>query len=770
MTLNKRISLLILPVLIVGYMIAVIGVYNTQKKSIIALEERTLSLQVAELTGLFEKYTNVAEGFIDSLLYSSSLQNYFSSQDKQFKALALEKGLANSIRELNSLSSDYFSVALIRPQGKVEYYYENSIDPFSYISNYQIKKAREVFDSNQSGWAEVYDTLGGTHMLFIRIIDQNTFKTPIDFSIDSSIAIVVEVNPSLFDNKIKDHMSEGLVYQWFDEEHSGDHHSGEYLVIHSPVAFGSLSLGVPEKLLAEKLNKLKLSLFLSFVLIAVLSYLSLIYLIQRYITGPIRTLEKELSNVRLEGGDGFVASVAEDEVGRLSRAFSRLYDSLDQSYRLTKELAEKDTLTKLHNRRMFHNAVEKMLKRSELSGTRTAIYYIDIDNFKFVNDTYGHTMGDLLLKEFAERLSLVVRASDQVAPQFGVNDTSARLAGDEFAVVTSGLKDELDASGLANRILEICEHGFTCDEGVFPVSLSIGVAVYPDDGVSTDELVNNADAAMYEAKKAGKNQISFYSEELADKSRRKYAVEFGMKHLNASELELVYMPAFNVDEKETICSVEAGIRWNSPVLGNVLPSEFLPIAEGSSQYEKIDIWVVERVFKDSRALIDHFGGALRISFKVSAVQLVSKSFIKVISQLIAKYKINPQNFEIEITEIFDMDKMKDEIGLLFLLKDLGFKLALVDFGAGFTSIMQLIEYPVEIVKLDKIFVSSLLVQGRKEKAIALIEFCKVQGLEVTAKGVESDDQVNTFKEAGCKRLQGPYYTEPMSLEMLLSHY
>ncbi len=771
MTLNKRISLLILPVLIVGYLVAVIGVYSTQKQSIIDLEERTLDLQVTELTAIFEKYTNVAASFIDSLLYNSSLNNYFSSQDKHFKALALGKGLENSIKDLNSLSSDYFSVALIRPQGKVEYYYENSTDPFSDISSYQVKMVRDAFEAKQAEWAEMHGALGESNMLFVRIIDQNTFKAPINFSSESSIAIVVEVSPALFNKRIKKQISKGLMYQWFDQEHSGSHHVAESLVVHAQVAFGSLSLGVPEKLLAQKFNKLKLSLFISFVLIAVLSYFSLIYLIQRYVTGPIRRLEKELSSVNVEDENGFVASVSQDEIGGLSRTFSRLYDSLDQSYRLTKELAEKDTLTKLYNRRMFSNAVDKMIESSEFSGTKTALYYIDIDNFKFVNDTYGHTMGDLLLKAFAERLSLAVRATDQVFPSYDINDSSsARLAGDEFAVVICGLSDELHASGLADRILAICQNGFTCDEGTFPVSLSIGVAIFPDDALTKEDLVNNADAAMYEAKKAGKNRISFYSRELAAKSRRKYAVELEFKNLNTEELELVYIPDFNVEEFESICSVEALIRWQSPLLGAVLPSEFLPIIEGSSQYEKIDAWVIERVFRDSKKIIEHFKGALRISFKVSAVQLVSKSFIATISKLIVKYQVDPQFFEIEITETFDMDKMKDDIGLLFLLKDLGFKLALVDFGAGYTSIMQLIEYPVDVVKLDKTFVASLLIPARRDKAFSLIEFCKVQGFEVTAKGIESAEQVSVLKQAGCKRLQGLYYAEAMSLDKILSQY
>jgi diguanylate cyclase (GGDEF)-like protein len=768
--LNKRVSALILPVLIVGYLIAVLGVYNTQKQSIIDLEKRTLDLQVTELTALFEKYTNVAEGFVDSLLYSSSLQNYFSNNDEQFKALALEKGLENSIKELNTLSGNYFSVALIRPNGKVEYYYENSIDPFSETSGYQIDKVRDAFEAKEPDWADMHGDLGDSHMIFVRIIDQNTFKPPIDFSTESSIAIVVEVSPTLFDKRIKEQMSKGLNYQWFGGNHAGKHHITESLVVHSPVAFGSLSLGLPEALLDQKFNKLKLSLFIGFVLIAVLSYFSLTYLIRRYVTGPIHQLEIELSNVNVDEGNGFIASTSQDEIGGLSRTFSTLYDSLDQSYRLTKELAEKDTLTKLYNRRMFHDAVEKMIQKSEISDTKTALYYIDIDNFKFVNDTYGHTMGDVLLKVFSERLMLAAKTTDEVVPHCNISEASARLAGDEFAVVISGLKDVLDASALAERILAICHNGFICEEGTFPVSLSVGMAIYPDDGLSTDVLVNNADAAMYEAKKAGKNRISFYSEELAARSRRKYAVELELKRLNTSELSLVYMPTFNVEKLESICSVEALIRWHSPVLGAVLPSEFLPITEGSSQYEKIDAWVIEHVFKDAKSIIEYFDDSFRISFKISAVQLVSKSFISTISKLIIKYQVNPKCFEIEITETFDMDRMKDDIGLLFLLKDLGFKLALVDFGAGYTSIMQLIEYPVDIVKLDEIFVTSLLIRERREKAFSLIEFCKAQGFEITAKGVESAEQASVLKQAGCKRLQGLYYAKPMSLDKLLSQY
>ena len=771
MTLNKRVSLLILPVLIVGYLIAVFGVYYTQKASIIELEERSVDLQVTELSGVFTQYTNIAQSFMESLLFNNNLHNYFSTGDKLFKALSLEKGLQSSIKELNTLSSDYFSVGLVRQSGAVDYYYENSYNPFSEMSAHQIKAVEQAFSDRVSEWSEVYDEQGKSRILLIRIIDQNTFKPPVDFKIDSNIALVVTVESTLFDNKVADLLSKELIFSWFEKNHDPSNHKhAGLLTIHASGTYGTLAVSMPDDLLQKKLNQLKLSLFLSFIVIALLSYFSLIYLINRYITGPIRALEKDLYNVSADHLQGFVASESQDEIGGLSRTFSKLYDSLNQSYRLTKELAEKDSLTKLYNRRMFQTSVEKMISRADYDGVKAALYYIDIDNFKFVNDTYGHAMGDLLLQVFAERLTAVVRGTDQVVSHCGISDASARLAGDEFAVIISGLTDEVDADRLARRILDICSDGFVCEQNTFPVSLSIGVAFFPMDGANSEELITNADAAMYEAKIAGKNRVSFYSQHIAAKSRWKYAIELELKHLNMSELELLYRPVFDAEAFALICSVEVLIRWYSPTLGLVSPADFIPIAESSGQYEKIDIWLIEHAFMDFSRIHQHFKGVIRISIKISTAQLTSRSFITTLSKLISQYQIDPQYFEFEITESFNADRKLNDIELLFLLKDLGFKLALVDFGTGVTSIMQLVDYPVDIVTLDKTFTADLLDETRRDKLLSLISFCQSQGFDITAKGVECERQAAILKSAGCKRLQGSYYAEPMSLKALLAQF
>lgn len=772
MKLNKRVSLLILPVLIIGYLIAVLGVYHTQKASVVALEKRTIDLQATELSSILKQYTNVAESFMEALLYNNSLHNYFSSRDKVFKALSLEKGLENSIKDSNALSSDYFSVALIRSGGSVEYYYENSFNPFSEISDYHVLKAHEAFQERQSEWTQVYEEQGSSRIILIRIIDQNTFKPPVAFADESNIAIVVAVEPTLFNKKMADHLSKGLLVQWSEKQNasSGNHQDEGFLTAYANGSYGTLSVSMPDELLQKKLDKLRLSLLISFIVITLVSYITLIFLINRYVTGPIRKLEHDLFSVCEDENTGFVASESQDEIGGLSRTFSQLYDSLDQSYRLTKELAEKDTLTKLYNRRMFQNAVDKMISRAEYEEVKAALFYIDIDNFKFVNDTYGHSMGDILLQAFSERLNAVVRGTDKIISHCDLSDTSARLAGDEFAVIISGLTDDMDANSLAGRILNICSDGFACEQGVFPVSLSIGVAIFPSDGANTEALINNADAAMYEAKIAGKNRISFYSQDLAAKSRRKYAIDLELTHLNMSELELLYRPVFNTEARESICSIETLISWNSPSLGKVSPSEFIPIAESNGQYEKIDTWVIERAFMDFTRINQHFKNDVHVSIKISSMQLTSKSFIKTLSTLIDRYQIVPKFFEFEIAEAFNTDRKSVDIRLLFLLKDLGFRLALVDFGTGFTSIMQLVEYPIDIVTLDKTFTANLLDETRREKLLSLLDFCRSQGFDITAKGVESEEQAAVLKAVGCGRLQGDYYAKPMPISALLAQF
>ncbi len=762
MKLNKRVSYLIFPVLLCSYLVVALGVYSTQKNGVIQLERRSLDLHLAEANAVIERYLLVTNSFINSLLHSNSLINYFNSSDKHFKALSLEKGLKSSIDDLNRLRSDFWSIALIRSSGSVEYYYEDSLDPFVSISDDQVEKVVELFKDKQAFYKSIYDK-DQNKILMVRIIDQYTFKTPIDFDNSTSVAIAIIVDPTAFKEKLEDLKVAGLLVDWPVMSVEADSDISSYLPVSN---LGHLRISASEERIQGKLNTLKFNLAFGFILVTFASYLILMFLIGQYVTGPIKKLQQKLSQVNLEKGVNFKPSGMKDEIGELSRTFNKLYESLIASYTLTKELAEKDTLTKLYNRRFFQEKIEEEVISASAQKRSLTLLYLDIDNFKYVNDSYGHDVGDLLLQEFSQHLEREVC----LLRVEGYNNYLSRLAGDEFSILISSIQDREEIESVCQRLLNICPAGFTIGSTTYPISLSIGVAFFPDSGSSVDTLMKHADEAMYDAKGTGKNKVSFYTEALQQKSKNEKVLEVALRQLDLSDLSLLYMPVFTSEAFERVYAVEALLRWDSPDLGPLLPEDFMSVAEGMGLFEEIDAWVIEQVFKDFPSIGSRLGDDIRVCINISSAQLSSLSFMATLSKLMCQYKIDSRSFELEISESFSGYTRHKDTGLMKMLKDLGFRLSLDDFGAGHISVAQLVEYPIDCVKLNSHFVDNLSDDIKRDRILELIKFCRSQGLDVVAEGVENSAQVELLKTAGCSGLEGYYFSQPMCLSALLNRY
>ncbi len=762
MKLNKRVSYLIFPVLLCSYLVVALGVYSTQKNGVFQLEKRSLDLHLAESNAIIERYLLVTNSFINSLLHSNSLMNYFNSNDKHFKALSLEKGLKSSIDDLNRLRSDFWSIALIRSSGSVEYYYEDSLDPFASISDEKIAKVVELFKNKKDFYKSIYDK-EHNKILMVRIIDQYTFKTPVDFDNSTSVAIAIIVDPTAFKEKLEDLKTAGLLVDWPDISKGSESGVSSYLPVST---IGHLRISASEERIQDKLNTLKFNLAIGFILVTFASYLILMFLIGQYVTGPIKKLQRKLSQVNLEKGLNFRPSGKQDEIGELSRTFNKLYESLIASYSLTKELAERDPLTKLYNRRFFQEKIEEEIAQANLDKRGLVLLYLDIDNFKYVNDSYGHDVGDLLLQSFSRYLEREISLLN--VP--GYNNYLSRLAGDEFSVLISSIQDRAEIELACKRLLNICPAGFTIGTTTYPISLSIGVAFFPDSGNSVDDLMKYADEAMYDAKGTGKNKVSFYTEALQQKSQNEKVLDIALRQLDLSDLSLLYMPVFTTEAFETVYAVEALLRWDSPDLGPLLPEDFMSAVEGMGLFEEIDAWVIEQVFKDFPSIKSRLGDDIRVCINISSAQLSSLSFMATLSKLMCQYEVDSRSFELEISESFSGYTRHKDTGLMKMLKDLGFRLSLDDFGAGHISVAQLVEYPIDCVKLNSHFVDNLSDEMKRDRILGLIKFCRSQGLDVVAEGVETSAQVELLKEAGCSGLEGYYFSQPMSLSALLNRY
>ncbi|WOI36842.1 EAL domain-containing protein [Alteromonas sp. CI.11.F.A3] len=432
-----------------------------------------------------------------------------------------------------------------------------------------------------------------------------------------------------------------------------------------------------------------------------------------------------------------------------------------------RKMAYYDTLTGLPNRWSFKTNLERLLSRAEKDKQRVGLLYIDLDNFKQVNDQYGHEAGDRLLLEFSERLWEEIRPTDQLLkPQ---TESLARLAGDEFVVLLRNIKAPLDASVVATRILNIFDGGFKVDDVTHMIYASIGIAVYPDDATDPSTLLHHADAAMYDAKHNGRNCFKFFTQEIADTLRQRQRIEKGLRQaLNEAHFSLVYMPIFDCNDN-TIVAVEVLLRCQSPELEGVGPDHFIPVAETTGLIKEIDLWVIDNAFQALATLQKEHLFKGQICINISGVELHNDAFPAQVKNLLERYNIAPESVELEVTETAFVADDVSALNTLKALDELGVSLALDDFGTGYTAFSQLIHYPADCLKIDRSFVNDLFSEreARNKMVMIIQNLAKLYDLRVIAEGVETEAQMTYLRENGCDWAQGYYLSRPLPWDNLL---
>ncbi len=465
----------------------------------------------------------------------------------------------------------------------------------------------------------------------------------------------------------------------------------------------------------------------------------------------------------------YTCSVVNDDKGEPAR---RIYAAQNITERRRAEkriryLARIDPLTKIPNRMQFQHLLQRGIARARRSGKSLCLFYIDIDYFKEINDTFGHLAGDTTLETVAERLIAAL-------PKHSV---IGRLAGDEFAVVVDGLgpneKGIVETSELAQKLLNrLADPFFVQGHEVF-MTASMGVAYYPKDAPNVIDLIRNADAALYHAKKSGGNLFSFYApimneasvERLMTKSKLKRAFE-------RDELLVHYQPKYNLETGE-VFGAEALVRWESPDRGLILPSDFIPIAEDSNLIIEIGEWVLDKVCEDFRLWQRSVSSPGRVSVNLSLKQLRQLNFISRISSILRGHEVSPTSLELEITETTLMENPERTIKMLDQLYSLGLHLAIDDFGTGYSSLSALQQFPISTLKIDKSFIRNI-VENADDATIVdtIIQMGRNMNMDVVAEGVEEEAQLNFLQKLGCTYVQGLLFGDPMSsdnyLELLLA--
>ena len=435
-------------------------------------------------------------------------------------------------------------------------------------------------------------------------------------------------------------------------------------------------------------------------------------------------------------------------------------------------LAYHDPLTGLGNRALFRGQLDAAIARATREGTRVGVLYLDLDHFKRVNDTLGHSAGDRLLLIVAERLRRCIRSSDGVARVVETDEgLISRLGGDEFTVLFPGITDAYDLAEVARRLQRVLGEPVELDGRQVLIRASIGIAVWPLDGADSEQLLRNADAAMYGAKERGRNDFQFYSQSLNEAALRRLELEGRLRFAaERGELELHFQPRV-AGASGAITGFEALLRWRDPERGMVMPGDFIAVAEETGLIVPIGDWVLRRACETVRRWDDAALPAATLSVNVSARQLRGEGFVANVRAYTRELGIDPRRLEVEITESTLVGATESMIGALAALRELGVRIAIDDFGTGYSCLGYLRTLPVDTLKVDRVFVAQI-AERESERALtaAIVAMGQALGLRVVAEGVETTGQAYLLSSWGCDELQGYLISRPLPLDGIEAYW
>ncbi len=415
-------------------------------------------------------------------------------------------------------------------------------------------------------------------------------------------------------------------------------------------------------------------------------------------------------------------------------------------------LAYRDTLTNLPNRLLFADRLEQAVIRAERSRTSMALMLVNIDDFKLVNDSFGHDAGDKLIKAVGQLISRSIRRAD----------TIARLGGDEFAVIIEGIDSPEDAISIADNLTTILEHNVRLDDQETYTSASIGISIYPDDGKDARTLLKNADTAMFRAKENGRHCFQFYKPELSVSAMERLDLEISLKAAFENDEFLIhYQPVIDIDKNE-IVGVEALLRWQHPDKGMIQPADFMPTLENSGLITVLGEWMILSVCKQIRVWQDADLKNQNVSINLSARQFKEQDLVTLFTQAISDNNIEGSSLSVEVTERTLIENVGEVESTLKKLRKMGIKVMLDDFGTGYASLAYLKDFPVDLVKIDREFISGI-PENQSDSAIvdAIAGLTRGLKLDLLAEGVETESQLNVLKSIGCHYGQGYFWSKAL---------
>lgn len=464
----------------------------------------------------------------------------------------------------------------------------------------------------------------------------------------------------------------------------------------------------------------------------------------------IQARDEQLKKYQAELEDRVAMRTRELEI-----ANNELETSKEQAEAVAKRMeyhAHHDALTGLPNRILLNDRIRVGLAQAHRQQSMLALLFLDLDRFKIINDSLGHTIGDQLLRIISQRLRICLREGDTVA----------RLGGDEFMVLLPDIRRASDAGKIGTKLIRALTEPVSCHGHELHITTSVGISVYPFDGSDAETLVKHADISMYRAKEIGRNKLVYYTAEMNAGSRKKLMLETNLRSaLEKQQLHLVYQPKIDIT-RNTIIGVEALLRWEHPTLGYVSPLDFIPIAEESGLIIPIGEWVISTAFSQLREWHDAGFEDLTMSVNLSSAQLSRPGLEDILDSALASSGISADKVELEVTENVAMRNIASATITLEKLKNKGMSIAMDDFGTGYSSLGYLRKLPVDTVKIDRSFVSEI-PESKDDALIAqtIIAMAHSMNLSLVVEGVENIRQLNFFRQQGCRVVQGYLFSKPV---------
>lgn len=493
-----------------------------------------------------------------------------------------------------------------------------------------------------------------------------------------------------------------------------------------------------------------------YIIAAVVLGVFLAWLVVRQMTSRITALSEAAAQLTQQNFDVSIPEYSgEDEISKMGKAFHVMVESLRVYVKRLAYRADHDALTELPNRRLFLDRLDQAIKHGQRSGQNVAVLFIDLDHFKEINDSLGHLIGDQVL----------IHVARIIQTHFRDIDTIARLGGDEFSLIIDSLEGIERVSAVAEKLVTLLQQPICIDKRELYVTCSIGISIYPNDGELPDNLLRNADSAMYKAKSEGRNSYQFYTEDMTQKALERVALEAELRRaLEREEFRIYYQPQVNGISGQLI-GMEALIRWEHPDLGLVSPMKFIPLAVETGLIIPIDRFVMRTGMMQMKKWYDEGLAPGVLALNLTIKQLKQDDFISMLQKMMEDTGCLPKWLELEVTEGEVMQNPEQAVRVLKQVSVLGIKLAIDDFGTGYSSLAYLKRLPVDKLKIDQSFVREI--PGDEEDVAivgAIIALSKSLHLDIIAEGVETQEQKEFLTANGCEQIQGYLYGRPMRAE------